>query len=171
MCNQQLTHAARTCSLQIAHVNLWLFAHLYNTNSLLFSTIYTKYYQETLLLLASTAAKMAVSWLKGSCSLKGPCHVPNFIWCCQQHSFWRREHRWRRWWAWISSSSVNLIRGTATCRGSFCPKISWDMDRALPPISFYEITTLGGGLKRTPGPCGWIFLTINALKKFTSRPL
>ena len=131
MCNQQLTHAARTCSLQIAHVNLWLFAHLYNTNSLLFSTIYTKYYQETLLLLASTAAKMAVSWLKGSCSLKGPCHVPNFIWCCQQHSFWRREHRWRRWWAWISSSSVNFIRGTGTCRGSCSPRTSQDMDGAL----------------------------------------
>ena len=48
-------------------------------------------YQETLLLLASTAAKMAVSWLKGSRSLKGPCHVPNFIRCCQQHSVRRRE--------------------------------------------------------------------------------
>ena len=79
-CIFELAHAAFK-----SHKQIWDCLHI-TTNTLLFSTIYTKYYQETLLLLASTAAKMAVSWLKGSCSLKGPCHVPNFIWCCQQHS-------------------------------------------------------------------------------------
>jgi len=47
------------------------------------------------------------------------------------------------------------------------------MDGTLPPISFYEITTQGDNLRRTPGPFGWIFGTITFydLKKFTSKYL